>query len=211
MAETFRQQLDKTIPFGEETNWSFEDYLSFFGLSKEEISYATILDIGGGVYRTFAAKSDTVSGLEVMTLEPRVAYEKTPYLAYAPVVAGVWDKLPFKDNSFNYVVSARAIPMWAETKEELKMVFDEISRVLKPNGEGRFYPPHHNIFWDEVKTGTITLPNELDEASGATRGAHATLMGLQNLGVNNLFLIAREPLPNEFIFNPRILVYRSSK
>lgn len=55
-----------------------------------------------------------------------------------PYVIGDGRHLPFRDESFDLVVSRAAVHGMAETQKDLEMVINDTERVLKPGGEFRF-------------------------------------------------------------------------
>ncbi|MCX6717240.1 MAG: class I SAM-dependent methyltransferase [Candidatus Taylorbacteria bacterium] len=59
------------------------------------------------------------------------------------VVVGDMQKLPFKDDSFDFVISIRAI----KYAQNQKKVFEEIYRVLKFNGKGIIELPYLNFIY----------------------------------------------------------------
>lgn len=202
------ERLQRSIPFGEVV-LPFQSYLDFVSLSPDDLKGKKILDLGSGLHRTFAKNVNLIDGARVTSLEPRVAFETADSTELAPVVAGMADEMPFDDNTFDLVISFTAIPMWLETPEEIQAVFREIDRVLKPGGEARLYPPFHNIFWEDFRAGKTILPPGLDNNSQGSKTSHITLIGLQNLGIDNLDLVRRETVGGrEMVSQPEYLRYR---
>lgn len=44
---------------------------------------------------------------------------------------GLFTKLPFKDESFDTVVSSAAMPLYLNNKEQIREAFKEVIRILK--------------------------------------------------------------------------------
>jgi SAM-dependent methyltransferase len=69
-----------------------------------------------------------------------------------PSVAGVSQELPFKDESFNMVVSHAAVPTYLplypknESEESFRLTFSEINRVLKPGGVAAMGPMEEEAY-----------------------------------------------------------------
>lgn len=201
------ENLRKTIPFGE-APIPLTDFLNMLALTVEEMKGKRILDIGSGLNREFARQVYAAGGPVIISLEPRAAYEQCPEDSRLPLVAGYAQALPFSDQSFDFIVSSMSIPMWLTNKGDIQQAFEEAQRVLKPGGEGRFYPPFHQVFWDEYQAGFITLPPETEKESSGAKAAYATLMGLKSLGIDDLSLMKRKVGAHELFFNPKVLIYR---
>lgn len=201
------ERLRKTILFGE-APIPLEHFLDRLGLTVEQIKGKRILDIGSGLNRGFARQVYSAGGSAIISLEPRASYEQSPKDSRLPLVAGFAHALPFSDQSFDLIVSSASVPMWLTDKEEIQQAFKEVLRVLKPGGEGRFYPPFHQIFWEEYRAGTILLPPEAEGKSNGTKAAYATLVGLNKLGIDNLSLMARHVGNYEFIYHSEVLAYK---
>ena len=83
-------------------------------------------------------------------------------------VAGNGLHLPFADQSFDAIVSVRAVPMYLNTEAEFEQVIKEIERILKPGGEARLTPglaksqgghlvpfPEAGVDWVKAKTKLV--------------------------------------------------------
>ncbi len=201
------ESLRKTIPFGEIPT-PLEHFLDRLALTVEEMKGKRVLDIGSGLNRGFARQVYSAEGPEIVSLEPRAAYEQVPADSRLPLVAGFAHVLPFSDRSFDLIVSSTSMPMWLTNKEEIQQAFIDVQRVLKPGGEGRFYPPFHQIFWEEYRAGTIVLPPEAEGKSNGTKTSYATLVGLNKLGIDNLSLMGRKVGNYEVFYHSEVLVYK---
>ena len=76
-------------------------------------------------------------------------------------------KLPFKNESFDFVVSILAIPFYINSLPEFKTIIEEIERVLKENGEARLWPLSKAEGPDHVSWPKEEL-NKIFEESGLT-------------------------------------------
>lgn len=130
---------------------TFADYLKLLGITSSELGMK-ILDVGSSKTQRFAREA-SLSGREVISLNPLLRESKWRKLvqtdASKPLqsVAAVVQHLPFKNNSFDTVVSVFAIPMYLE-KRDYKESLQEIYRVLKPGGRAILFPV---ILPDDVK------------------------------------------------------------
>jgi demethylmenaquinone methyltransferase/2-methoxy-6-polyprenyl-1,4-benzoquinol methylase len=112
---------------------------------------AAILDLCCGAGQTtqlLVRYSDQVTGLDVSPVALARAKQKVPQAIY---VEGLAQKMPIADNSFDLVHSSAA--MHEMTGEELKQIFREVYRVLKPNGIftfSDFHQPTNPLFLPPV-------------------------------------------------------------
>ncbi|OGH20647.1 MAG: hypothetical protein A3D74_03500 [Candidatus Levybacteria bacterium RIFCSPHIGHO2_02_FULL_37_13] len=203
------EQLLSTIPLGEQP-LPLQSYLDFVSLSLDDLKGKTVLDLGSGINRAFAAQANLAGNTKVVSLEPRAAFEQAiPHNDLAPLVAGMAYKLPFRNDSFDLAVSFTAIPMWLKTEDEMRDSFQEIDRVLKPGGEARLYPPFHQIFWEDYQQGRIAFTPETQFKSTGSKTSHITLAGLQNLGIENLSIVKRDMVSQRELFSqPEYLLYK---
>lgn len=104
-----------------------------------------ILDIGSGNGKlaiAMARKGNTVTGLDVSKIAIRTAQEMHRKIASAlPVEFKFGDarKLPFEDNSFDYITSQDLVEHISE--DDFKVHLKEVYRVLKPGGRYVFWTP----------------------------------------------------------------------
>jgi ubiquinone/menaquinone biosynthesis C-methylase UbiE len=65
-------------------------------------------------------------------------------------VSAVAGALPFRDDSFDLVVSLWGVPVYLPgTVSEYKQAFTEINRVMKPRSVGIFYPVSWHVATEE--------------------------------------------------------------
>ncbi len=87
-----------------------------------------ILDIGCGTGEQLKKiKTENVIGLDISYKMAKIAHDKSK----KPVVVGNGEYLPFKNKSFNCVISF----FGALNHLEINRVMKEINRILKPNGK----------------------------------------------------------------------------
>ncbi len=128
---------------------NMEAYLEDLELKKEDLENKTILDIGAGT-REFA-KDIERSGISarVFSLDPFYAAMEGEVKDIiknrsAPNIekrttAGFGEELPFKDESFDLVISEFSLPFYTKSRKDLNDFFSEINRVTKPGGEVRIF------------------------------------------------------------------------
>jgi len=127
---------------------------------KEEIqlplsSKQSILEIGSGVgsFQIVAKQY----GFCCYGVEPNIKGIKTALLRdktlNSKLCCGIGENLPFKDESFDLVVSFQVL----EHTQDPKQVLSEAIRVLKPRGHLYFVIPNYNSFW-EGHYGLLWVP-----------------------------------------------------
>lgn len=131
---------------------SFGDYCRAFDYTIESLKGLRILDVGAGLsdFATTAANF----GAEVIKLDGK--YTKTlgsPELLTEEkkenAIGGIVQLLPFKDNSFDEVISLCGLA-WVKTGRVRALW--EMIRVAKPNGRIKIYPTA-----DESRRGTLII------------------------------------------------------
>lgn len=128
-------------------NKSGEEQLAYLGLRPEHLS-GRVLELGSGKSEKLKETLGLSNDCEIISLSRNILEGTDPYintLRKKPT----WDRktihgdvlsLPFKDETFNYVLSVDAIPLFLTSDEAIKIGFREIWRVLKPGGEARLIP-----------------------------------------------------------------------
>lgn len=127
----------------------YEDYLD---LSRANLQGKTILDLGVGRTDRFARElKEAGIDANVIGLSPdfkdsytRHALEhetqKTSPGWRRKAVAGIAQQLPFKDETFDLVVSLYALTYYSWFPEQVQAWVSEIGRVLRGGGEARLAP-----------------------------------------------------------------------
>lgn len=119
-----------------------------------------ILDLGAGVKGAFAEDlkrrgiNAEVVSFSLHYTDKEISGEQEKEI---PKIAGNTLNLPFKDNTFDLVVSVLAIPHYLNSYEEFEAVLKEIKRVLKENGEARFWPLSRET---PRLNGRVVIPND---------------------------------------------------
>ncbi len=115
-----------------------------------------ILDLGAGtgVFSDFVKERGKVIGLEPSYKMIKIGRGKREFINY---VRGEGENLPFKDNTFDYVISAYVM----RNLKNLKVTLGDISRVLRPGGKLiilEFFPPKNKIYnyFFKIYLGKIT-------------------------------------------------------
>lgn len=186
-----------------------KEYLQNLGLKREDLSGKRILDVGaGGRGFAYDVASQGIQA-EVFSLEPRFAIppEKrvdTLFGSYADLsdtpqvhgktVAGVAEKIPFLDNSFDLVVSNYAFPTWAPSAKSLWQFYKEAARVTKPGGEIRLYPNYRQGDRQFARSKVDTAKTFIRDLSDSLQlKLIAKLTGL-NVSREGKLLILKKPL-----------------
>ncbi|MDP2668368.1 MAG: class I SAM-dependent methyltransferase [bacterium] len=131
-------KIDVSIHDKENPERIFRGYMENLKLSPEDFN-KKILDVGSGAGH-FAkwAKEHGLSS-NIFSVDKHNADSGTPN-----VVRGESDKLPFKDESFDLVISNNSMPMllyFSEIPQKaIKEMLSEMLRVVKANGEIRLAP-----------------------------------------------------------------------
>lgn len=148
--------VKKTMEEDPEEGRSIDSYEEILKFKREDLENKFVLDLGAGPKARLARDLEE-SGIKatVVSLSPEYANkeqrkllepsfldkfkmiiknEKTRRLE----IAGVAEELPFKDESFDEVLSLFSVSTWS--LENYKFWISEICRVLKPNGVARIGP-----------------------------------------------------------------------
>lgn len=135
---------------------SYEQILSELNLTEGDIKDKFILDLGsGGAGFAEGVKQNEELLSRVVSVDPNynlatLSVENANLMNEAvkniteqklDAVAGLAENLPFKNETFDLVISNHAVPWhFAENTEKISKSIKEIMRVLKPGGEARLYP-----------------------------------------------------------------------
>lgn len=126
---------------------SGEEQLAYLGINPDKL-HGRVLELGSGKSEKLKETSGLPDDCEIISLSKNILEGIDPYintLREKPT----WDKktiqgdvlsLPFTGETFNYVLSVDAIPLFLTSDEAIKIGFREIWRVLKPGGEARLFP-----------------------------------------------------------------------
>ncbi len=123
------------------------DYKEFLGFTENELAGKTILDLGSGSKEKLSRQLKEAGVVaNVVSLNPDYTIPKYRRIInneedwQKKSVAALAQSLPFKDGSFDSVLSLEAITMYEDAFEKpdsAKKWAAEIARVLKPGGEAR--------------------------------------------------------------------------
>jgi demethylmenaquinone methyltransferase/2-methoxy-6-polyprenyl-1,4-benzoquinol methylase len=111
----------------------------------------SILDLccgEGQTTRYLVQFSDQVIGLDA---SPTALKWAKKAVSEANYVEGLAEKLPFEDNTFDLVHTS--VALHEMTSEQLKQIFQEVYRTLKPNGVFTFidlHSPTNPLFWPSL-------------------------------------------------------------
>ena len=139
----------------------FERYLEGLQISREDLK-GKVLDVGSNT-GTFAkwAKENNVSG-QIFSLDPWFVFEER-----TKAVQGIVEMIPFKDESFDLVVSNCAIPNIflgeKDVEEKIHSSLFEMFRVTKPGGEIRLGNVGKGDLYPTQKEHLLALEKTLEE------------------------------------------------
>ena len=134
-------------PLNEERNYERFNNICFLSGVKD-LSEKMILEIGSG-FGSFVISANQ-NNIHCIGIEPdRYAITASRELLKenhipSSICQGIGEHLPFKDNSFDLVVSFQVL----EHTQDPEQVLSEAIRVLKERGILYFNVPNHNFFWE---------------------------------------------------------------
>ena len=122
-----------------------QEYMLNFNINLDELNTKAILDLGAGLHNRFAEELKK-SGIcaRVVALSPDYSEKRfaTVTRKESPtgmLVAGLGQKLPFADESFD-TIYALHLNEWLRSEEDLFLILSEMARTLKREGVGKFGP-----------------------------------------------------------------------
>lgn len=145
------------------TDSSFKAYKELLNISEEKLKKKVILNLGSGMRQKFEEEARS-KGIEIISLSPDLSKRKYRESINPEAlerfldsenrsVSGIGQELPFKDASFDFILSLYSVPYYLDRpvqKDELSLILEEIVRVLKIGGEARIYPIEKSML-DEVR------------------------------------------------------------
>src|SRR3990167_1889353 len=140
------------------SNRGLEKYLSDLNLAKETLEGKQILDLGSCTRRFAKELEDSGIKAEVFSLDPIFENPKEKIEAGAEelskqisetervsivqkTIAGLGERLPFKNNSFDLILAEYSLPAHATSKKQIDDFFKNSLSSLRVGGELRFCPP----------------------------------------------------------------------
>ena len=155
---------------------TYDEYTAALGFDPADVfPGGRILDIGSGVKATFAAEARE-RGLQVFPLNPLWSKDHLGE-DYATGTDNRWvravsQRLPYIDDSFDFVVSLLGVPLYLPgTPRAYYDTFSEAQRVLRPNGVGLFMPLMKRV---------VNLSPHLKPVLGAATGNAYEILGNGN-------------------------------
>jgi SAM-dependent methyltransferase len=122
------------------------EYEEDLGLNHEDLEGKTILDLGAGTTEKFA-RDIKEAGIKAKVYSLSPDYNDVGYILPRRYpnwrgnrVAAIAQRIPFKENSFDLIVSTYAVTYAANGTPMVQKWVSEIGRVLKPGGEARLGP-----------------------------------------------------------------------
>lgn len=118
-----------------------EDYEEWLGFKREDLSGKKVLDLGSHKEKTLETDLKN-SGIqtEVISLSRDFAVQKPTEQTKTGItpIAALAEELPFKNNSFDYILDLAGPSIYSTTFEDIiKRLYEEV-RVLKPGGKSIF-------------------------------------------------------------------------
>ena|SRR3989344_2342030 len=146
------------------TNRGLEEYSRDLDLNQKTLEGKKILDVGSGTRKFAKEVKESGINAEVISLDPvylsqelqeeKMRHEGGPinklkeFIRATDIpdvkektVAGVGEKMPFKDETFDLILADNSLPAYGN-KEQIDEFFTEAFRVLKKGGELRFTPSY---------------------------------------------------------------------
>lgn len=118
---------------------SASEILADLDLKLEDLRGKNVLDIGAGNAKI--AKAANKQGAKVFSLEHDLDFVRKEFSDFsekdANYVQAKADKMPFKDESFDLLISHGGPPNISDNKNEIEAVVNEGHRVLRQGGEWR--------------------------------------------------------------------------
>lgn len=120
--------------------------LDFLGLRVEQLK-GRVLELGSGKSEKLKDTPGLLDDCEIISLSKNIFQGRKPFIETLKKKPE-WDKktveadvsaLPFEDQSFNWVLSVDAIPLFLTSRKKIERAFKEVWRILKPGGEARFF------------------------------------------------------------------------
>ena len=145
----------------EEKESTFRKYMENLKLAPEDLK-KNILDVGSGEGDFAAWTKEHGVSKNIYSLEPWSRYGRSP----EKMTRGEAEKLPFKDESFDMVISHGSMPILLYEKEDPKKALhdtvSEMLRVVKQNGEIRLAPVANWKTMEALKEHVENFNAELD-------------------------------------------------
>lgn len=172
-----------------------QEYVRDLKLNIEELGGKMVLDIGAGT-RGFAKylEEERIEA-EVYSLDPvflirrkkEAAAGNRGYLSKAfkdtdtpnikdRTIIGLGEAIPFKDETFDYVLSEYALPQYAYSREQISNFFSEVIRVVKKEGEIRLYPGYVGRFPGKPESSINELNKFIDSLLDELPKTHNTIV-----------------------------------
>lgn len=126
-----------------------ETYQNAFGVTLEDMKGKKILDIGGRVSGKFTSETKE-AGIDLVTFNPNIySLRKQPE---ENVVEGIAQELPFKENTFDYVLSYATVPAYLPpVSDDYKTTFEGMYRISKEKGgQVILFPVYSQILESDV-------------------------------------------------------------
>lgn len=124
---------------------NLEQYAAHLMFNKQELEGKDVLDLGAGPELKFARDlKEAGINARVVSLSPD--FSKKKYAARASgkipdasILAGIGQKLPFADTTFDRVFAFHVDEHLSSSRAFFSMI-EEMARILRPGGEARFGP-----------------------------------------------------------------------
>lgn len=141
---------DESVQF----TWDWKEDEIFGGFDNFFSNDASALDLGSGKGVALKEINEQFKDRNVKCVGIDYRYIQKPQQNSKKLVAGDFENLPFKDNSFNRILSVESFPCWLPNKEKaIDQYVSEITRVSQIGTIWRGTLPSYDI-GDEIKFPT---------------------------------------------------------
>ncbi|MBI2057380.1 MAG: class I SAM-dependent methyltransferase [Candidatus Yanofskybacteria bacterium] len=159
---TWEERIPLQKGYAEKFNLSEEEaetldyYLFYLGLDVNELVGKKILDVGsgGGNFKKALQKIVEIKDGEFVNFDVNIFDEEGQRSIN---VLGTAETLPFKDESFDFVLANFSVPIMQFTRQEIELIPEtlrEMVRVVRGGGIIKIFP-----VGGEIRTGSISYDN----------------------------------------------------